>query len=273
MCQSVDFIAFPPGLKKKANCGPMNDCDNPVERPAWATCLDLENQEGDHYFDFWNEPLFKLIEKEPRRVLELGCAGGMFGAKVKEKYPSATVVGIEANRAAATQAAARLDRVVCSRLEALDFAAGGLRHGELDLVIAADILEHLVNPWELLVKLKPYLAPDAVLLASIPNVRNLELLTGLILAGQWEYQERGLLDVTHLRFFTLDSMRRMFEGTGYAIEGFATTLTRSLADTYHQYKGREGSTIKIGRLTIENVSAREIAEFCSEQFLLRVRPA
>ncbi|MGZ5652013.1 MAG: class I SAM-dependent methyltransferase [Usitatibacter sp.] len=251
----------------------MNDRGDPVPRPAWATCLDLENQDADHYFDFWNEPLFKLIEKAPRSVLELGCAGGMFGAKIKEKFPSASVLGIEANRAAAAKAATRLDRVVCSRLEALDLAEAGLRHGELDLVIAADILEHLVNPWDLLVKLKPYLAPDAVLLASIPNVRNLELITGLVVAGQWEYQERGLLDVTHLRFFTFDSMRRMFEDTGYAIEGFATTLTRSLAETYHQYKGREGATIKIGRLTIENVSAREIAEFCSEQFLLRVRPA
>jgi trans-aconitate methyltransferase len=249
----------------------MNDSAAP--RPAWATCLDLENQDGNHYFDFWNEPLFNLIETAPRRVLELGCAGGMFGAKVKEKFPAANVLGIEANRAAAAKAATRLDRVVCSRLEALDFAAAGLHPGELDLVIAADILEHLVNPWDLLVKLKAFLTPDAVLLASIPNVRNLELLTGLTLAGHWDYQERGLLDVTHLRFFTFDSMRRMFEDTGYAIEGFATTLSRSLADTYRQYKGREGATIKVGRLTIENVTAREIAEFCSEQFLLRVRLA
>ena len=246
----------------------------PSGLPAWKTCLDIESRDGDHYFDFSNEPLFNLIKgEEPRRVLELGCAGGMFGAKIKERFPAAAVIGIEANRAAAAKAESRLDRVVCSRLETVDFAAAGLKPGEIDLVIAADILEHLVNPWDLLVKLKPYLARNAIIAASIPNVRNLELVSRLLQEGYWEYAERGLLDITHLRFFTFKGIREMFEGTGYAIEGFAMTLSRSLADTYQQNKGRPAVTIRIGRLTFENITQEELGELCAEQFLLRVRPA
>jgi 2-polyprenyl-3-methyl-5-hydroxy-6-metoxy-1,4-benzoquinol methylase len=241
--------------------------------PPWKTCLDLESQDADHYLDFWNQPLFDIINQEPRRVLELGCAGGMFGAKLKERYPAAAVIGVEANRGAAAKAATRLDRVICSRLEALDFPAAGLQPGEIDLVIAADVLEHLVNPWDLLVKLKPYLSKDAVIAASIPNVRNIELVSGLLQEGNWEYAERGLLDITHLRFFTFDGIRQMFETTGYAIEGFAMTLLPSLAETYKHNKGREAVTIRIGRLTFENISQRELGELCAEQFLLRVRPA
>lgn len=245
----------------------------PSGPPPWKTCLDLESQDGDHYLDYWNQPLFELVRDEPRRVLDLGCAAGMFGAKIKERYPAAVVIGIEANRAAAAKAATRLDRVVCSRLEAVDFAAAGLRPGEIDLVIAADILEHLVNPWDLLVRLKPYLTKDAVIAASIPNVRNLELVSGLLQEGSWEYAERGLLDITHLRFFTFDGIRQMFESTGYAIEGFASTLLPSLAETYRHNQGRAAVTIRIGRLTFENVTQRELGELCTEQFLLRVRPA
>ena len=69
----------------------------------------------------------------------------------------------------------RLDRVVHARLEDVSFADQGFRPGEFDTVIAADILEHLVNPWELLVRLKPFLAPRAQIVASIPNVRNISV--------------------------------------------------------------------------------------------------
>jgi trans-aconitate methyltransferase len=250
----------------------MPEDKSPQRPPAWRASLDFENAPAEHYQDFWNEPLFRLVNEPPRRVLDLGCAGGMFGMKLKEKFADAWVAGVEANRAAAACAATRLDRVITGRVEALDLAAEGFAPGELDLVVAADILEHLVNPWEVLVRLKPFLAPDAVVVASIPNVRNLELVSGLLLAGHWEYAEHGLLDVTHLRFFTFDAIRHMFEQTGYQVEGFAMTFSRALAATFHDNRGREKVTLKMGRLTLEDVTPRELGELCAEQFLLRVLP-
>lgn len=242
-------------------------------RPAWQTCLDLDAQPADHYFEYWNQPLMAMVEREPRRVLELGCAGGVFGAKLKERYPAAVVVGVEAGRAAAEKAATRLDRAIHSRLEDLDFAASGFKPGEFDLVIAADILEHLVNPWDLLVRLRPFVAADGVVLSSIPNVRNLNLVTDLLLNGRWRYAERGLLDVTHLRFFTLEEMRIMFAETGYAPQRFTVNFSPSLTELWNKFQGQERVNLSTGRFTLENVTRAELAELCAEQFLLECRPA
>jgi 2-polyprenyl-3-methyl-5-hydroxy-6-metoxy-1,4-benzoquinol methylase len=241
--------------------------------PAWKTGLDIEAQSADFYQDYYNAPLLEMIEAAPRRVLDLGCAGGKFGAMLKERFPGATVVGIDANRAAAARAATRIDQAICASLDDIDFAAHGLRHGEFDAAIAADVLEHLVNPWRLLERLKPFLTPDARLLASIPNVRNVGLVSELLQGGRWEYRERGLLDVTHLRFFTLAEIARMFEETGFKGDGFVVNITPALETFYRQHEGKGTVTLKIGRLSLAEVSQRELTELCAEQFLVRVRPA
>lgn len=245
------------------------------EAPAyvWQTCLDVEGQEAGHYLEHVNVALFDLIEGTPRRVLELGCAGGLFGRQLMELYPGASVVGVEPGREAAALAATRLDRVVASRLEDLDLAAEGFREGEFDTVIAADVLEHVVNPWSVLVRLRPFLAPDAQILASIPNTRNLALVADLLVLGRWRYRDRGLLDITHLRFFTLEEIRHLFAETGYRLDRHAANLTPSLAEYYRRGQGREKLTLQIGRLTLADVSPMELVELCAEQFLVRARPA
>jgi 2-polyprenyl-3-methyl-5-hydroxy-6-metoxy-1,4-benzoquinol methylase len=243
------------------------------KRPAWETCLDIEAQDAAHYMDYVNRPLFDVIDGTPRRVLDLGCAAGALGAAIKERFAGAVVVGIEAGRAAAAQAATRLDRVVEARLDDIDFNAHGLEPGTFDAITASDVLEHLSNPWRLLERVRPLLAPGGQLLASIPNVRNAYLVSQLVLAGRWEYQERGLMDITHLRFFTLEEIRRMLEATGFRLEAYSFTISRMLADIYKANENREGATLQMGRLTIANVSAQELRELCAEQFLVRARLA
>jgi O-antigen biosynthesis protein len=239
----------------------------------WQTCLDLENQETAHYPDFVNTAIFDVIEGAPKRVLELGCAGGMFGSVLKARFPGATVVGIEASRAAAAVAATRLDRVICERIEEVDFAAHGFTPGEFDTVIAADILEHLVNPWQLLVRLKPLLAPGAQVVASIPNARNAILIAALAVNGRWQYRERGLLDITHLRFFTLEEIRRLFAETGYRYEKHAVNFSPPLLELYRGNQGRGKVSLQLGRLTLADVTPEELQELCAEQFVVRARPA
>ncbi len=243
-----------------------------VPPPApWRTCLDIEGQSAEHYHDQLNRPLLEFIDGAPKCALDLGCAMGHFGAELKERFPGVEVIGIDANRAAAAVAATRIDRVICDRLDNLDFAAHGL--GNVDAIIAADILEHVPNPWRLLERLRSVLAPDGQLLASIPNVRNLVLLSELVQDGRWSYRPEGLLDITHLRFFTLFEMRRMFEDTGYRTEKFGATITRALAATYQKHREDASATIQLGRLTLGGVTAEELLELCTEQFLFRVRPA
>ena len=241
--------------------------------PAWRVALDPEAQAADHYPDQYNASLLAMVEQAPARVLELGCATGLLGAKLKERFPNAFVAGIEANRAAADLAARRLDHVERARLEDVRFSAQEPRGGPFDLVIAGDVLEHLVDPWRLLERLKPCLAPGATLLASIPNVRNLALLSDVLLKGSWEYQASGLLDVTHLRFFTFADMRRMFEQTGYTVESSSFTLSGPMAKLWQDRREAPSTTVRLGRLTLENVSPAELAELCAQHFLLRCRAA
>jgi 2-polyprenyl-3-methyl-5-hydroxy-6-metoxy-1,4-benzoquinol methylase len=243
------------------------------KRPAWRTSLNFDEQDASHYLDYVNPGIFDLIDGSPRRVLELGCAGGMFGATLKQRFPGAEVIGIEAGRAAAERAATRLDRVVHARIEGVDFEAEKAGWGEFDTVIAADILEHLVNPWDLLLRLKRRLAPGAQVVASIPNVRNIWLVSRLLLGGRWEYGERGLLDITHLRFFTLEEIRRLFAETGYVVEAHGMSILPSLRPIYATYQGRGAKVLKLGRLTLEDVTPEELTEFCAEQFFVRCRAA
>ena len=239
----------------------------------WQSCLDIEAQDGGHYLDFVNEPMLRAVDGAPRRVLELGCAAGMLGSTLKERFPGVHVTGIEAGQAAAAIAATRIDRVIPERIEQVDFAARGFAAGEFDTVLAGDILEHLVDPWRALQSVRPYLAPGGQLVASIPNVRNLQVVQSLVLDGRWRYAERGLLDVTHLRFFTFEEIREMFAQTGYVLEHFLFTLSPALTALFREIEGKDKVSLRFGRLSIEDVTRREAVEFCAEQFVVRARPA
>ena len=252
---------------------PPKTAEPPHAGLPWQTCLDVEGQRAGHYADVPSANLFLAFAEAPRRVLELGCSTGAFGAELKSRYPGASVVGIDAGREAAAVAAKRLDRVICARIEELDLGAAGFAHGEFDMVVAADILEHLVNPWEVLVRLRPFLAPGAQVIASIPNVRNALLMVELAVNGRWRYRERGLLDITHLRFFTLEEIKRMLAETGYRHEYHICNLTPELHSLYHGSEGRETMNLHAGRFAISGVTRDELAELCAEQFFVRARPA
>jgi 2-polyprenyl-3-methyl-5-hydroxy-6-metoxy-1,4-benzoquinol methylase len=251
----------------------MAEPPNPPQAFVWQRCRDVEEQAAGHYLDYVNQPVLDTIAGSPGRVLELGCATGMFGKRLKERHPGATVVGIEPGRAAAEIAATRIDRVIRGRLEEVDFEAEGLAAASIDTVIAADVLEHMVNPWQALVRVRPLIAPGGQLVVSIPNVRNLGLLGDALLNGRWTYAERGLLDVTHLRFFTLKEIHTMLEQTGFRFEHCAINLSPSLADIFQRNKGREKVTLQLGRFTLADLAPQELAELCAEQFVVRARVA
>jgi SAM-dependent methyltransferase len=245
--------------------------DDSAKLPLWQRCLDFDNQASGHYNDYIHTPLFEIIDATPRRVLDLGCATGAFGAELVRRFPGASVVGIEAGRAAAKVAESRLERVLCTPLERLSLAEHGFRHGEFDTVIASDILEHLVNPWDLLVRLRPFLSNRAQIVASIPNIRNITVVSTLLQGGRFDYDERGLLDITHLRFFTLSSIRQLFEETGYVMERDTAIILPSLEGVYRNYLGRGPALIKVGRMTLADVTQQELVELCAAQFLTRAR--
>jgi hypothetical protein len=120
---------------------------------------------------------------------------------------------------------------------------------------------------------RPFLGAQAQLLVSIPNVRNITVSGQLLLGGRFDYAERGLLDVTHLRFFTLESMQRMFRETGYVVEEVRSLLLPELEPMHASFSGKGAATVRVGRMTIENMTPQEVTELCASQFLLRCRLA
>ena len=121
------------------------------------------------------------------------------------------VWGIEPVKKAGEVARGRLDKTLIMTIEE---AIPLLPDGKFDTIIFADVLEHLVDPEGVLINLKSKLAPGGEIFASIPNIRHWYIFQQL-LQGDWEYSEHGLLDKTHLRFFTKKSIVRMFKKCGY----------------------------------------------------------
>jgi len=149
-------------------------------------------------------------------ILDLGCASGALGAALKRRQ-DACVVGIEIDEAYAGDAAARLDRVIVGGVaEVLE--RGELEGERFDCVVAADVLEHLVEPWMALERAVGLLGPGGRVVVSLPNARSLELFVNVGLRGSWPRRDQGLFDRTHLRWFTLADGRRLMEGAGLEIE-------------------------------------------------------
>src|SRR6266481_8865846 len=152
-----------------------------------------------------------LIGKS-KRVLELGPATGRVTRALIAN--GCEVVAIEYDHSAVTRLR-DFCRVIEGDIEemSLERRLDGMK---FDVILAGDFLEHLRDPVQILHQLRPFLGPSGYLLASIPNVSHGSVRLGL-LQGKFEYRDRGILDRTHLRFFTLDSIQQMFAGAGYRI--------------------------------------------------------
>jgi 2-polyprenyl-3-methyl-5-hydroxy-6-metoxy-1,4-benzoquinol methylase len=161
-----------------------------------------------------------------RRVLEVGCASGYFGAALRAL--GYEVWGVEADPAAAAIAAHRLDRVWHGGVEALLAALDPVETG-FDFMVFGDVLEHLVDPAAVLRACVAHLAPGGRIVASVPNVAHGSVRL-MLLEGRWDYSDTGILDATHLHFYTRDSLVDLFTQADLAIERLSgVTLDSELA--------------------------------------------
>jgi hypothetical protein len=161
-----------------------------------------------------------LAEKVPegaRDVLDVGCSGGAT-AELLRRRGVARIVGIEPDPGDAARAAERCDRVLACNLE--DVPAGEFT-AEFDAVLFGDVLEHLVDPSDALVRVRPWLAPHGVVVASVPNVGNWAVISDL-LAGRFDYVPYSILSGTHVRHFTRSTICDLFEACGYAVKSVDT---------------------------------------------------
>jgi SAM-dependent methyltransferase len=151
-----------------------------------------------------------------KRVLDVGCAAGAMGAAMLSAG-AAEVAGIEVHPPAAALARGRLTAVFGYDLEAMP--ALPYPDGYFDVITLADVLEHLSDPAAALRHLRRWLADDGRIVCSLPNVRHESVLLPLLLQGRWDYADAGILDRTHLRFFTLESMLQLLRDAGFEPEG------------------------------------------------------
>lgn len=241
------------------------------QRFIWQECLDVPDIDATGYHGGARGDLVDHFSNNPKVLLDIGCAAGGTGALFKLKYPQSKVWGIELNKSAAAIAATKLDRVLVEKFEDIDLEAEGLAKGTVDAVILADVLEHMYNPWQVMTTLRPYLSPTAQIMVSIPNVRNLALIDDLA-RGYFRYERLGLLDITHVRFFTYKEMLRFFHETGYHVTHNTYGIDPRLSEIYARYKDRVPCDIDTGKLVLKNVSAEELGELCSLQFYMKVEP-
>jgi 2-polyprenyl-3-methyl-5-hydroxy-6-metoxy-1,4-benzoquinol methylase len=144
-------------------------------------------------------------------VLDLGFGAGLFAERIRPvcRY----LAGVELDADAAREGARFFDDTVTGDLLA---GISGPWKEPFDVVVAGDVLEHLPRPEALLAALKPLLKPGGTLLVSLPNVANVTVRASL-LAGKFPYADRGILDRTHLRFYTRGSARALLAGAGYVV--------------------------------------------------------
>ncbi len=152
----------------------------------------------------------RLVGRD-RRVLDLGCATGAVARVLVQQ--GCNVVGVEMD-----PAAARVARQACSEVIVGDLAdpatVGSLAGRQFDVILAGDVLEHLVEPERLLQQVRPLLTRDGYLVTSIPNVAHGAVRLALM-KGRFQYTDVGLLDRTHVRFYTLGSLTEMLAAGGF----------------------------------------------------------
>ena len=171
----------------------------------------MDFSKDDRYYGFAKTELIRMLPGVNGRFLEIGCGEGATLEYLKSAGAT-YVAGVDINQDAIAVAEKRgLDLAL-----AADVERNGLpfKEREFDTIVMADVLEHLVNPWETLRKLVAYLKDDGHVLLSIPNVRHYRVLRGLIFCGEWAYSDSGILDNTHLRFFTLKEIEKLLGHAG-----------------------------------------------------------
>ena len=187
--------------------------------------------------------LIALLDSIPERILEIGCGDGATLAALKQKG-ARWVEGVDIDENAISIAA---QNALIDKTHHADFEAAPLRMSpsSYDLVIASHVIEHFVDPWKSLISLIDLVRPSGQLLIAFPNVRNIRVTGPLLLRGEWKYTPTGSLDWTHLRFFTLSSMKSTFQWAGIKI-------TR----TGGEYWGRQAKYTSLATLGV-------LDEFCA----------
>lgn len=162
-----------------------------------------------------NPDLLRMIPAQAQRIIEVGCSSGALAREFKKAAPTCDYLGIEIDEAFAALARRHCDRVLTLDIETADDAFW-VSMADRDCWVLGDVLEHLKDPWGVLKKIRVIIPANGTLAVCLPNAQHWSVQARLA-AGAFEYEEQGLLDKTHLRWFTRQTIETMFADTGFTI--------------------------------------------------------
>jgi len=184
----------------------------------YETTIDLDNPNNSQ------TQLITLVGHD-QVVLDVGCAAGDTAAMLKAR--GCTVSGVDIDPAAAEPAREIVEELVIADIDRNPLSEH-FKAESFDAIIFGDVLEHLLDPWATLRDAVTLLRPGGRILVSIPNVAHAAVRLAL-LQGRWDYTDKGLLDRTHVRFFTLETVCELLEGAGLEIEVLSSTVLDPMA--------------------------------------------
>lgn len=222
----------------------------------------LVSDKPDSYYQNVRMDILPLVPEDASCILEIGCAAGGTGNELK-KRGGVFVAGVEQDPEAARLAREVLDDVIEGNIETLDLPYA---ENSFDCILFADVLEHLIDPLTVLKKLRKYLKTEGTVIASLPNVQFHGVVHHLV-EGNWTYQKEGILDETHLRFFTFKEMENFFAQAGFEIGQVEETLDPVFKD----YNPTYPATLTMGRITINDLSEEEFRRFFVFQYKISAR--
>jgi 2-polyprenyl-3-methyl-5-hydroxy-6-metoxy-1,4-benzoquinol methylase len=189
-----------------------------------------------------------FVPRGVERVLDVGCGDGLFASRLKEREPGIEIIGIDP---------------VCGTDVPFNERITGRYPEDLppgdrfDCVVFNDVLEHNLDPGTILRKTIRLLRPRSTVIASIPNVRHFGVVYPLVGRGRFDYRDKGILDRTHVRFFTRATMRELFEENGYVVTEQAPINVI--------VKGKRG--------LLNRISGQRLMEFVAQQYVIVARLA
>jgi SAM-dependent methyltransferase len=211
-------------------------------------------------YDIARDELVPFVPAGVRRLLDVGCGVGRYAAEVRRQRPEVEVWGVEPDPSSAAAARQHVPQLVEGFFPEVEV---DLPAAHFHVVTFNDVLEHLVTPSLALAGAARLLAPGGLVVASIPNVRHLSVLWPLLRRDDWNYDLFGLLDHTHLRFFTRTTMREFFEALGWTVV--------SVDGVNRRWDWRDGSERRRVRILTRLLGGR-LDPFLCVQFVVTARP-
>lgn len=183
---------------------------------------------NENYFSLERQIFKNAVTSSNLKILDIGCGTGILGAYFK-KIQNCTVYGVEINESAYKEAILNLDKVIKGNIELIELP---FEKSSFDIIIMGDVLEHLINTISSLKKLQYFLKDDGRILISVPNIRHWKIMLKLLFQDSWKYESSGILDYTHMRFFTKKSLIELLKDNDINVS-FSERVIQKRSKSYY----------------------------------------